>query len=44
MKTIRVGASKLGGKDASLFVIAGPCVIENEAMVMRAAEKLAEIC
>jgi len=44
MKTIRAGALKLGGKNASLFVIAGPCVIENEAMVMRTAEALAEIC
>lgn len=41
MKPIRVGELKLGGQ---LFVIAGPCVIENEAMVMRTAETLAGIC
>lgn len=44
MKTIRVGKLTLGGKNAPLFVIAGPCVIENEAMVMKTAETLAEIC
>lgn len=44
MKTIRAGKLTLGGKYAPLFVIAGPCVIENEAMVMRTAEALAEIC
>jgi 2-dehydro-3-deoxyphosphooctonate aldolase (KDO 8-P synthase) len=44
MKTIRVGKLTLGGKRAPLFVIAGPCVIENESMVMRTAETLAGIC
>ncbi len=44
MKTIRAGNLTLGGNHAPLFVIAGPCVIENEAMVMRTAETLAEIC
>jgi 2-dehydro-3-deoxyphosphooctonate aldolase (KDO 8-P synthase) len=44
MKTIRVGNLTLGGKHAPLFVIAGPCVIENERMVMQTAETLAEIC
>jgi len=44
MKTIRVGKLTLGGKNAPLFVIAGPCVIENEAMVMKTAESLAEVC
>ena len=44
MNTIRVGKLTLGGKNASLFVIAGPCVIENEAMVLKTAEELAEIC
>jgi 2-dehydro-3-deoxyphosphooctonate aldolase (KDO 8-P synthase) len=44
MKTIRVGKLKLGGKNAPLFVIAGPCVIENESMVLRTAETLAAVC
>jgi len=44
MKTIRISNLKVSGKNAPLFVIAGPCVIENEAMVMRTAETLAEIC
>ncbi len=44
MKTIRVGKLNLGGEGASLFVIAGPCVVENEPMVMKTAETLAEIC
>jgi 2-dehydro-3-deoxyphosphooctonate aldolase (KDO 8-P synthase) len=44
MKTIRAGKLNLGGRRAPLFVIAGPCVIENETMVMRTAETLAEIC
>ena len=44
MKTIRVGKLTLGGKNAPLFVIAGPCVIENESMVMKTAETLAKIC
>jgi 2-dehydro-3-deoxyphosphooctonate aldolase (KDO 8-P synthase) len=44
MKTIRAGKLNLGGRRAPLFIIAGPCVIENEAMVMRTAETLAEIC
>jgi len=44
MNTIRVGKLTLGGKHAPLFVIAGPCVIENEKMVLQTAETLAEIC
>jgi 2-dehydro-3-deoxyphosphooctonate aldolase (KDO 8-P synthase) len=44
MNSIRVGKLTLGGKNKPLFVIAGPCVIENEAMVMQTAEALAEIC
>src|SRR5437773_6286684 len=44
MNTVRVGNLRLGGKTAPLFVIAGPCVIESEALVMNTAEKLAEIC
>jgi 2-dehydro-3-deoxyphosphooctonate aldolase (KDO 8-P synthase) len=44
MKTIRAGKLTLGGKRAPLFIIAGPCIIENEMMVMRTAEALADIC
>jgi 2-dehydro-3-deoxyphosphooctonate aldolase (KDO 8-P synthase) len=44
MKTIRVGNLTLGGKNSPLFVIAGPCVIENEKMVLQTAAALAEIC
>jgi 2-dehydro-3-deoxyphosphooctonate aldolase (KDO 8-P synthase) len=44
MNTIRVGKLTLGGNRAPLFIIAGPCVIENEKMVMQTAEALAEIC
>ena len=44
MKTIRVGNLTLGGKRAPLFVIAGPCVIENEKMVLQTAQALADIC
>ena len=44
MNTIRVGKLTLGGKRAPLFVIAGPCVIENEKMTLQTAETLGEIC
>ena len=44
MRTLRVGKLTLGGRNAPLFVIAGPCVIENEAMVLRTAGTLTEIC
>jgi 2-dehydro-3-deoxyphosphooctonate aldolase (KDO 8-P synthase) len=44
MKTIHVGKLKFGGKNAPLFVIAGPCVIEGESMVLRTAETLATVC
>jgi 2-dehydro-3-deoxyphosphooctonate aldolase (KDO 8-P synthase) len=44
MKTIHAGKLTLGGKRAPLFVIAGPCIIESEAMVIQTAEALAEIC
>ncbi len=43
MKTIRIGSLKLGGKNTSLFFIAGPCVIENESLVLRTATKLRDI-
>lgn len=44
MKTVRAGKLILGSKHAPLFVIAGPCVIENEKMTLETAETLAEIC
>jgi 2-dehydro-3-deoxyphosphooctonate aldolase (KDO 8-P synthase) len=44
MKSIRVGNLSLGGKRSPLFLIAGPCVIENEKMVLQTAEALADIC
>jgi 2-dehydro-3-deoxyphosphooctonate aldolase (KDO 8-P synthase) len=44
MKTIRAGKLTLGGPRAPLFIIAGPCVIEDEKMVLHCAETLAGIC
>jgi len=44
MKTIRVGKLTLGGQRAPLFIIAGPCVIENEKMVLQTAETLSQVC
>ena len=44
MKTIRVGKLNLGGDGAPLFVIAGPCVIANESLVMKTAESLVATC
>src|SRR6266404_8552448 len=44
MKTVTIGNLTLGGKHSPLFVIAGPCVIENEKMVLQTAEALADIC
>src|SRR5271154_3744234 len=44
MKTVTVGNLTLGGKHTPLFVIAGPCVIENEKMVLQTAAALADIC
>ena len=32
------------GPDRPLFLIAGPCVIESEALVLEVAERLKEIC
>lgn len=42
-KEIIVGSVKLGG-NRPLALIAGPCVIENEAATMRHAERLMTIC
>jgi 2-dehydro-3-deoxyphosphooctonate aldolase (KDO 8-P synthase) len=44
MKTVTIGDLTLGGKHAPLFVIAGPCVIEDERMVLQTAAALAKIC
>ena len=32
------------GQGHPLALIAGPCVIENETMVLQSAEKLARVC
>jgi 2-dehydro-3-deoxyphosphooctonate aldolase (KDO 8-P synthase) len=40
-KTIRVGDIECGGND--LFLISGPCVIEDEMIMMKTAEKLREV-
>jgi len=44
MNIVRVGKLTLGGKRAPLFVIAGPCVLENEQMALQTGETLAGIC
>ncbi|MGA2603010.1 MAG: 3-deoxy-8-phosphooctulonate synthase [Verrucomicrobiia bacterium] len=44
MNTVRAGKLTLGGKRKPLFIIAGPCVIENEKMTLQIAGTLAEIC
>jgi 2-dehydro-3-deoxyphosphooctonate aldolase (KDO 8-P synthase) len=44
MNTFHVGNLTFGGPGAPLFVIAGPCVIENEKLILSTAEKLATIC
>lgn len=40
-KTVRVGQIECGSDD--LFLISGPCVIEEESIMMRTAEKLREV-
>jgi 2-dehydro-3-deoxyphosphooctonate aldolase (KDO 8-P synthase) len=42
VKQIKIGNVYIGG-DSPLVLIAGPCVIENEAATLRAAERLIEI-
>jgi 2-dehydro-3-deoxyphosphooctonate aldolase (KDO 8-P synthase) len=44
MKTVHAGKLTLGGKRKPFFIIAGPCVIENEKMTLQTAETLGEIC
>jgi 2-dehydro-3-deoxyphosphooctonate aldolase (KDO 8-P synthase) len=43
VKEIIVGNVKIGG-DRPLVLVAGPCVIENEAATLRCAERLMTIC
>ncbi len=42
-KEIHIAATKLGGNNP-LFIIAGPCVIENKEIVFHTAERLKDIC
>lgn len=42
IKQVKIGDINVGG-NSSLFLIAGPCVIENESMCINLAEKLKEI-
>ncbi len=42
-REINIGDIKLGGTNP-IFIIAGPCVIENEDVVFYTAERLKEIC
>lgn len=42
-REIKIANTKIGGENP-LFIIAGPCVIENEDVVFFTAEKLREIC
>ena len=43
VKEIIIGNVKIGG-DRPLVLIAGPCVMENEAVTLRTAERLMTIC
>src|SRR5512138_1025827 len=40
-KKVKVGTIECGSDD--LFVISGPCVIEEESIMMKTAEKLKEV-
>ena len=42
-REITIAGIKLGGNNP-LFIVAGPCVIENEDIVFSTAERLKEIC
>ncbi len=42
-KSVRVGKISIGG-GASLILIAGPCVIESEKLVLSTAEKILKLC
>ncbi|GAB4436977.1 MAG: 3-deoxy-8-phosphooctulonate synthase [bacterium] len=43
MKEIKVGKFTIGGDSGELFLIAGPCVIESEELVLRLAERIKRI-
>jgi len=43
-QTVSIGKLKVGGANAPLFVIAGPCVIEKESLVLQTAETLTTVC
>lgn len=43
MKSININNITIGGDNGKLFLIAGPCVIESESLVMRIAESIKEI-
>lgn len=43
MKSININNITIAGDKGELFLIAGPCVIENESLVMRIAESIKEI-
>ena len=40
-KIVKVGDIECGGNE--LFLISGPCVIEEESIMMKTAEKLREV-
>ncbi|MCF8255348.1 MAG: 3-deoxy-8-phosphooctulonate synthase, partial [Bacteroidia bacterium] len=40
-KIVKVGNIEAGSKE--LFLISGPCVIEDESIMMKTAEKLKEV-
>jgi 2-dehydro-3-deoxyphosphooctonate aldolase (KDO 8-P synthase) len=42
-REITIGDTRLGGNNP-LFIVAGPCVIENEDVIFYTAERLKEIC
>ncbi|MBI4569098.1 MAG: 3-deoxy-8-phosphooctulonate synthase, partial [Planctomycetes bacterium] len=41
---VQVAGKPFGGDGAPLFLIAGPCVIEDEPMARRIARFLADLC
>jgi len=43
IKTVRVGKVEIGGEGRPLALIAGPCVIESDDVVMKTAEKVVEL-
>ncbi|MBI1824658.1 MAG: 3-deoxy-8-phosphooctulonate synthase, partial [Nitrospirae bacterium] len=42
-KTVSLGHMSLGGGNP-IFLIAGPCVIENESFMLETAKRIQEIC